>query len=296
MPEAIKRVRVPDLGEKKRRGEKIVMLTAYDATMARLMDGAGVDILLVGDSLGMVILGHDTTLPVTLDAMIHHTRAVSRGAARALVVADMPFLTYQVNADEAVRNAGRLIQEGAAGVKIEGGRAVAGTVARLAGAGIPVMGHLGLLPQSVHQLGGYRPQARDPRHAEQLIEDAAALEQAGAFAVVLESIPAELAASVTARLDIPTIGIGAGAHCDGQVLVSYDMLGITGESAPPFVKRYAHLAEDITAAVKAYAADVCAGRFPPLPGEATPPRPGTDDPARAAPFGHPSETQARGRR
>jgi 3-methyl-2-oxobutanoate hydroxymethyltransferase len=258
-----KRVRLPDLEAKKRRGEKIAMLTAYDYTMARLLDRAGIDVLLVGDSLGMVVLGYETTLPVTLDAMVHHTRAVSRGVERALLVADMPFLTYQVSVEEAMRNAGRLMQEGgASAVKIEGSGAAVEAAARLVEAGIPVMGHLGLLPQSVHQLGGYRQQARQPADADQLLADAQALEQAGAFAVVLESIPAAVAETVRAGLRIPTIGIGAGPHCDGQVLVSFDMLGLSQDGAPSFVKRYADLGELTVAAAKAYAEDVRAGRFP----------------------------------
>lgn len=258
--------RVSDLHAKKRRGEKIAMLTAYDATMARLFDGAGVDALLVGDSLGMVVLGHDTTLPVTLDQMIHHTRAVTRGAPGALVIADMPFLTYQVDVRDAVRNAGRLLQEGrAAAVKLEGGRAVVETVSRLVEVGIATMGHLGLLPQSVHQLGGYRQQATEPFEAETLLNDALALEAAGAFAVVLESIPAALAARVTARLRIPTIGIGAGPDCDGQILVSHDMLGLFDRFVPPFVTQYAQLALTIEAATRAYVEDVRHGRHPGRP-------------------------------
>src|SRR5665811_16948 len=206
MAESTKRIRVPDLIEKKRRGEKIVVLTAYDATMARILDRAGVDVLLVGDSLGNVILGFDTTLPVTLDAMVHHSAAVSRGAERALVVADMPFLSFQVNVEETVRNAGRLMRDGgAAAVKLEGCRPVVDAVRRLVETGIPVMGHLGLLPQSVHQLGGYRQQARLAPEADQLLADAVALDKAGAFAVVLESIPAEVARRVTAEIAIPTI-------------------------------------------------------------------------------------------
>lgn len=263
MPATARPVRVPDLKDRKRRGEKIVMLTAYDATMARLLDRAGVDVLLVGDSLGMVIMGCETTLPVMLEAMLHHTRAVSRGANRALVVADMPFLTYQAGIPEAVRNAGRLIQEGgAAAVKVEGGRPVVEAVARLVDVGIPVMGHLGLIPQSVHQLGGFRPQARDEQDAEALLRDAKALESAGAFAVVLESIPARVARAVTAGLSIPTIGIGAGPHCDGQVLVSYDVFGLFEGPLPPFVKQYAFLGETMVAAAKAFAEDVRQGRYP----------------------------------
>jgi len=260
---AEKRIRVPDLREKKQRGEKIAVLTAYDATMARLFDRAGIDVLLVGDSLGNVIMGEETTLPVTLDVMVHHTRAVSRGARRALVVADMPFLSYQVTVPEAVRNAGRLLQEGgAAAVKIEGGRPMMDVVKRLVDVGIPVMGHLGLVPQSVHQLGGYRQQARGEEDAARLLEDAHALEDAGAFSIVLESIPDAVAAAVTAALAIPTIGIGAGPHCDGQVLVSYDALGLFEGPVPPFVKQYAQLGELMVEAVKAYAADVREGRYP----------------------------------
>ena len=263
MSEQTKPIRAPDLKERKRRGEKIAMLTAYDATMARLLDRAGIDVLLVGDSLGMVILGHETTVPVTLEETIHHTRAVARGARRALVIADMPFLTYQVSVPEAVRNAGRLMQEGrAAAVKLEGGRAVLEVTERLVDVGIPVMGHLGLLPQSVHQLGGFRRQAADQPSAERLIEDAHNLETAGAFAVVLESIPEEVALAVTRELTIPTIGIGAGPHCDGQVLVSYDALGLFDEFVPPFVKQYAQLGAEIVSAAQAYADDVRASRFP----------------------------------
>ena len=258
-----KRVRVPDLEANKLRGEKIAMLTAYDYTMARLLDRAGLDVLLVGDSLGMVMLGYETTLPVTLDAMVHHTRAVSRGAQRALVVADMPFMTYQVSMAEALRNAGRLMQEGgAAAVKIEGGGAAVEAAARLVESGIPVMGHLGLLPQFVHQFGGFRQQARLEEDAEQLVADAQALEEAGVFALVLESIPAAVAQTVTADLHIPTIGIGAGPHCDGQVLVAYDVLGLSQDGVPPFARRYANLGEQAVAAAMEYAEDVRTGRYP----------------------------------
>ena len=260
---AHKIVRVPDLAQMKERGERIVMLTAYDATMTRLFDRAGIDLLLVGDSLGNVILGLDTTIAVTLDEIIHHTRAVTRAASRALVVADMPFLTYQISAEQAMRNAARLFQEGgAAAVKLEGGRAVADTVRRLTAAGLPVMGHVGLTPQHVHRLGGMRQQARDDDAAEELISDALALEDAGAFAVVLEAIPDPVAKEVTSRLKIPTIGIGAGPHCDGQVLVSYDVLGLFDGFVPPFVKQYAQLGELILNAVKNYADDVRQGAFP----------------------------------
>ncbi len=247
----------------KRAGQKITMLTVYDATMARLLDRAGIDVLLVGDSLATVILGYETTLPVTLEAMIHHARAVSNGARRALVVADLPFLTYQVSIPEAVRNAGRLLQEGgAAAVKLEGGAAMADAVERLVDVGIPVMGHIGLTPQSVHTLGGFRPVGRTKPEEEAITEDARALEQAGAFAVVLESVPAYVAAAITAELKIPTIGIGAGPHCDGQVLVSYDAFGLFDAFVPKFVKQYARLGDVMTAAAKEYAADVQAGRFP----------------------------------
>lgn len=252
----MKPVRVPELRAMKERGEKIAMLTAYDVTMARLLDLAGIDVILVGDSLGMVVLGYDNTIPVTLEMMIHHTKAVSRGARRALIVADLPFLTYQLSMEEAMRNAGRLIQEGgAAAVKIEGGRQIGDTAKRLVDIGIPVMGHLGLTPQSVHQLGGFRPQGRDSEAAEKLIKDAELLEKAGVFAIVLESIPHDLAGRVTATLKIPTIGIGAGPHCDGQVLVSNDVLGLS-ENPPPFVKQYAQLSESILSAVRAYIEDV----------------------------------------
>src|SRR5580700_9885349 len=239
-----KKIHVPDLAPMKQKGERIVMLTAYDSTMARLFDRAGIDMLLVGDSLGHVILGLDTTIPVTLDAVINHTLAVTRGANRALVVADMPFLTYQVTAKQAMRNASRLFQEGgAAAVKLEGGRAIADTVRRLTTAGLPVMGHVGLTPQHVHRLGGMRQQARTDEAAQELILDALALEDAGAFAVVLEAIPDTVAEAVTSRLKIPTIGIGAGPHCDGQVLVSYDILGLFDRFVPPFVKQYAQLGD-----------------------------------------------------
>ncbi len=258
-----KPVRVTDLKERKRRGEKIPVLTAYDATMARLLDRAGVDVLLVGDTVGVVVLGYENTLPVTLDEMVHHTRAVARGTERALVVADLPFLTYQVSPSEAVRNAGRLLKDGgAAAVKLEGGRPVLDVVKRLVDVGIPVMAHLGLLPQSVHQVGGFVRQATRPQQVDALLGDAAALEEAGAFAIVLESIPPDVAKAATAHVDIPTIGIGAGPYCDGQVLVCSDMLGLFDEFVPPFVKQYAHLADTIVTAGQAYVEDVRAGRYP----------------------------------
>ncbi len=259
----LKRIRVPDFAARKRAGEKIVMLTAYDATMARLLDRAGVDALLVGDSLGTVILGLDTTLPVTLDAVVHHTRAVSRGAERAFVIADMPFLTFQVSVEESVRNAGRLLQEGgAAAVKLEGGRPVVDVVKRLVDVGIPVMGHLGLQPQSVHQAGGYVKQATKPEQVDALMVDALALQDAGAFSMVLEAIPADVAAEVTKALTIPTIGIGAGPDCDGQILVSYDMLGLFDGFVPSFVHHYAKLGDAVVSAASEYASDVRAGRYP----------------------------------
>ncbi|MCW5981706.1 MAG: 3-methyl-2-oxobutanoate hydroxymethyltransferase [Bryobacteraceae bacterium] len=258
-----KRVRVTDLREKKRKGEKIAMLTAYDATFARLMERAGIDVLLVGDSLGMVIMGEETTIPVTLDAMVHHTRAVTRGVEKALVVADMPFLTYHASLSDTVHGARRLIQEGgAAAVKIEGGRAVLESARRLVEIGIPVMGHLGLIPQSVHQLGGFGKRGRQAEDAEELVSDAHALEQAGVFALVLESIPGELAARATGELSIPTIGIGAGPCCDGQVLVSYDAFGLFTDFVPSFVKQYAKLGDLVIDAARQYADEVRAGAFP----------------------------------
>ena len=260
----IRKIRVPDLVLMKERGERIVMLTAYDATMARLFERAGVDLLLVGDSLGNVILGLDTTIPVTLDAMIHHTMAVTQGASRALVVADMPFLTYQVSPEQALENAARLFQEGgAAAVKLEGGRSVADTVRKLTEAGLPVMGHVGLTPQHVHRLGGMRQQARNDEAAQALTLDALALEDAGAFAMVLEAVPEAVAEAVTSRLKVPTIGIGAGLHCDGQVLVSYDVLGLFEAYVPPFAKQYAKLGQQIRKAVSHYAEEVRQGVFPP---------------------------------
>jgi 3-methyl-2-oxobutanoate hydroxymethyltransferase len=256
-------MRVTDLVKKKQRGQKIAMLTAYDATFAGLLDRAGIDVLLVGDSLGMVILGHETTVPVTLDMIVHHTRAVVRGAERALVVADLPFLTYQVSTGEAMRNAARLLQEGgASAVKLEGGVAGAETVRRIVEAGIPVMAHIGVTPQSVHQTGGYRAVGGTDQEAARLLEDAQALEFAGAFAIVLECMTSTAAAAITARLRIPTIGIGAGPHCDGQVLVSYDAFGLYDAIGARFVKRYAALAEEITGAAQRYIAEVERGEFP----------------------------------
>jgi 3-methyl-2-oxobutanoate hydroxymethyltransferase len=259
----MKPVRTPDLRAMKAAGTKITVLTAYDATMARLLDRAGIDVILVGDSLGMVVLGYDTTIPVTLDMMIHHTKAVCRGASRALIVADMPFLSYQIAPDEAIRNAGRLVQEGgAAAVKVEGGDAILPVVRRLTEYGIPVMGHLGLTPQSVHALGGFRQQAQNAESASRLLSDAQALEDAGVFSIVLESIPADVACKVTSTVRVPTIGIGAGPHCDGQVLVSYDAFGLNDLSVPSFVRQYAQLANTIVDATKAYIGEVRSGNFP----------------------------------
>lgn len=250
------RVRISQLKDRKHRREKFAMLTAYDATIARLLERAGVDVLLVGDSVATAVLGYETTLPVTLEVMIHHTAAVVRGTERALVIADMPFLTYQVSPSEAVRNAGRLLKDGgAAAVKIEGGRSVTDVARRLVDVGIPVMGHLGVLPQSVNQQSGYRQRGGDAREADLIFTDALALQDAGVFALVLEAIPADLAAKLTAELAVPTIGIGAGPACDGQVLVSSDLLGLH-DRIPPFARRYANLSEVIVNAARAFVEDV----------------------------------------
>ncbi len=257
------RVTIHTLREMKRRGERIAMLTCYDASFARLLDESHVDVLLVGDSLGMVIQGHDTTLPVTLDEMIYHCRAVARGAGRAHVVGDMPFMSYQTSIEQALANTGRLVKEGGAhSVKLEGGAQHVELVAKLVACGIPVMGHIGLTPQSFHQLGGFKIQGRENGAAQRLLADARALEEAGAYAVVLEGIPAEIAAEITAALSIPTIGIGAGAGCDGQVLVLYDLLGMNDSFKPRFVRTYEKLATRIRTAVDAYVADVRDGAFP----------------------------------
>ena len=256
------KVTVLTLQQKKERGERTSMLTAYDFPTARALDEAGIDAILVGDSLAMVVLGHETTLEVTMEEMLHHARAVSRGAKRALLVGDMPFMSYQADVAEAVRNAGRFLKEaGMHAVKLEGGRELADTVHAIVRAGIPVQGHIGLQPQSVRRLGGYRVQGRTAEAARGLIDDARALEAAGCFSIVLESVPAQLAGAITERLRVPTIGIGAGAGTDGQVLVIHDLLGLH-RPAPRFVRQYAHLAEEIVSAVEAYRADVEAGRFP----------------------------------
>ena len=247
----------------KARGERVVTLTAYDTPTARLLDAAGVDIILVGDSLAMVALGYETTLPVTLEEMLHHTRAVARGAARALVVGDLPFLSYQVSREEALRSAGRMLKEGnAQAVKLEGGLEVAGTVAALVEAGIPVMGHIGLTPQAVHRMGGYKVQGRSADAAARLVQDAVALERAGAFSLVLEGLPWQVAGAVTEAVSIPTIGIGAGPRCDGQVLVTNDLLGLFDEFTPKFVKRYANLRETLLQAFGQFREEVRSGSFP----------------------------------
>ncbi|WP_031517117.1 3-methyl-2-oxobutanoate hydroxymethyltransferase [Desulfofalx alkaliphila] len=252
-----------DLLKMKKENKPITMLTAYDYPTAQMVDSAGIDMILVGDSLGNVVLGYDTTVPVTIDDMVHHTKAVTRGAKRALVVADLPFLTYHLSREETLRSAGRLMQEGGAkAVKLEGGQELAETVEALVTAGIPVVGHMGLTPQSVHQMGGYRVQGKTAAAAHKLLEDAKALEKAGIFALVLECIPAELAKRITEALDIPTIGIGAGPHCSGQVLVIHDLLGINSQFKPKFVKRYANLHEDIVKALESYRDEVEKGLFP----------------------------------
>jgi len=258
-----KRVTTRTLQEMKRKGVRISALTAYDALFARIFDQAGIDVILVGDSVANVVQGRDTTLPVTLDEIIYHTKAVTRGIERAMVVSDMPFMTYQVHADEAFRNAGRIMKEtDASAVKLEGGSDHVDAVRRMTAAGIPVMGHLGLQPQSIHQYGGYRPRGTRPDEAEQILVDAIALEKAGAFALVLEKIPSALAQQITSRLTIPTIGIGAGPGCDGQILVSADMLGLTVDFHPRFVRRYESFADRATDAVKHYVGDVRDGSFP----------------------------------
>jgi 3-methyl-2-oxobutanoate hydroxymethyltransferase len=254
---------VPDLLAMKAAGRRIVMLTCYDAVFARLLEQADVDVLLVGDSVNQVLAGRETTLSATLDQMIYHAASVCRVARRSLVFVDLPFLTYQISPEEAIRNAGRVLQEsGAHGVKLEGGRPMAPTVRALVDRGIPVVGHLGLTPQSVHALGGYRVQGREPAVAERLLADARALEEAGACAIVLELLPAALAGRISASLTIPTIGIGAGPGCDGQVLVLHDMLGLNEGFHPKFLKRYAELGEAVRAAARAFGAEVREGGYP----------------------------------
>ena len=260
---ARKKVTTLTFRQKKERGQAISMLTAYDYPTALALDQAGIDSILVGDSLGMVVLGYENTLPVTMDEMLHHSRAVSRGAKSALLVGDMPFMSYQVSVEEAVRNAGRFIQNGGMdAVKLEGGRERIAAIRAIVGAGIPVMGHLGLTPQSIHQLGGFRTQGKTAATAQRLLEDALLLEEAGCFSVVLESVPAQLATHISRHLSIPTIGIGAGAGCDGQVLVTHDMLGLFERFTPKFVRKYANLHDEMKKAFAEYIADVQNLQFP----------------------------------
>ena len=254
---------VPRLRKMKRDGSRITMVTAYDATFARLFDDAGMDILLVGDSLGMVVQGRDSTLPVTVDEVIYHCRAVARGTRRAHIVGDMPFLSWQVSSEQALTNAGRFLSEGGAqSVKLEGGVDTAPTIERIVRAGIPVMAHVGLTPQSVHAMGGFRVQGKTEGAAARVLDDAKAVAEAGAYSLVLEGIPTDLAKRITDEVDIPTIGIGAGPHCDGQVLVCYDLLGLTPDLKPKFVKRYAEFFDDGVAAARRYRDEVRSGVFP----------------------------------
>ncbi|MFH1755184.1 MAG: 3-methyl-2-oxobutanoate hydroxymethyltransferase [Candidatus Latescibacterota bacterium] len=260
-----KKITVRTLLDMKKRGEKIAMLTAYDYQMAILEDNAGVEMILIGDSLGMVVLGYDNTLPVTVEEVIHHLKAVSRARARALVIGDLPFMSYQASVEDAVRNAGRMVKEGGAeAVKLEGGRRMGPIIQAIRDADIPVMGHIGLTPQSVHQFGGYRVQGKDPEGADKLCADAQFLEEAGCFSMVLEGIPWELARKITESISIPTIGIGAGPYCDGQVLVINDMLGMMDEASPKFVKRFAEAGKLISTALSTYVQEVKEGRFPDL--------------------------------
>ena len=257
------RVTIGEIKEMKQRGDKIPMLTAYDYSTARLLDEAGVALILVGDSLGMVMLGYESTIPVTMDEMIHHTKAVVRGTKHALVVGDMPFMTYHVSIDDALRNAARFIQEGGAqAVKLEGGEVVADRVSRLVACGIPVQGHIGLTPQSVHQIGGYKVVGKTPEVAVRLLNDARALEEAGVFSIVLECVPAPLSKLITERVTVPTIGIGAGKNCDGQVQVVSDLLGLFTDFVPKHAKQYAKLNQAITSAVADYITEVKAETFP----------------------------------
>src|SRR3989449_4468639 len=253
---------VPEFQKRKRERKKIVVVTAYDALFTRIVEEAGMEAILVGDSLGVVVQGKKDTLSVTMEEMLYHTRLVAGAAQRALVIADMPFLSYQVSVDEAVRNAGRFLQVGAAAVKLEGGAAVVDRVQAMTRFGLPVMGHLGMTPQSVHRYGGYKVQGKEREKAEALLADAKALEAAGAFAIVLEAVPANLARTISEALTIPTIGIGAGPHCDGQVLVLYDLLGLFDDFVPKFVKPYAHLKADALQALRRYKEEVELGKFP----------------------------------
>jgi 3-methyl-2-oxobutanoate hydroxymethyltransferase len=262
-PAARKKITTLAFRQKKERGEIITMLTAYDYPTAMAMDKAGVDSILVGDSLGMVVLGYENTLPVTMEEMLHHCRAVARGAKTALLVGDMPFMSYQVSVEEATRNAGRFLQQGGMdAVKLEGGRERAEAIRSITAAGIPVMGHLGLTPQSVNQLGGFRAQGKTALAAKRLVEDAQILEETGCFSIVLESVPARLANLISKKISIPTIGIGAGAGCDGQVLVTHDLLGLFDRFTPKFVKKYANFHDDMRKAFADYIEDVETKRFP----------------------------------
>jgi 3-methyl-2-oxobutanoate hydroxymethyltransferase len=257
------KVTVPDIGKMKQAGKKITALTAYDYSFAKILDEAGIDILLVGDSLGSVIQGQESTLPVTLDEMVYHTRTVVRGRKRALVVADMPFLSFQISVEESKRNAGRFLQEGGAeAVKLEGGVVMLKTIQAIVQMGVPVMGHVGLTPQWIHRFGGYRVQGKEKAQRKAILQDALAVEEAGAFSVVLEGIPADLAREITQRLSIPTIGIGAGLYCDGQVLVVHDMLGLFDAYTPKFVKKYADLKTVMAKAVKNFIVEVREKKFP----------------------------------
>ena len=257
------RVTIRDLRRMKRNGEKVPMITAYDYTSAQLVERAGIPLILVGDSLGQVVLGYDSTVPVTMDEMVHHIKTVVRGTQRAHVVGDLPFLSYHADVPEAIRNAGRLLKEGGAqSVKLEGGRSQAETVSRIVESGIPVMGHIGLTPQAVNQLGGYRVQGRSLKDAVRLMEDARALEEAGAYAIVLECVPAQLASMITERVGVPTIGIGAGVGCDGQVQVFHDMMGLYQDFVPKHARQYAQLGQTIVEATQVYVRDVANERFP----------------------------------
>jgi 3-methyl-2-oxobutanoate hydroxymethyltransferase len=253
---------IPEFQQHKRDKKKLIVVTAYDALFARIVEQSGIEVILVGDSLGVVVQGKANTLSVTMDDMLYHTKLVAGVAQRALVIGDMPFMSYQTGQEDALRNAGRFLKAGAHAVKLEGGAVVADRVAAMTSVGIPVMGHLGMTPQSVHRFGGYKVQGKELNHAQALLNDAKALEAAGAFAIVLEAIPAELAKTITEQVAIPTIGIGAGPHCDGQVLVLYDLLGLFDEFVPKFVKPYAHLKADALQALRRYKEEVEQGKFP----------------------------------
>jgi len=257
------RITINQIKDMKQKGEKITMLTAYDYATAKIVDEVGIPLILVGDSLGMVVLGYESTIPVTMEEMIHHTKAVVRGTKQAMVIGDMPFMTYHISVDDALKNAARFIQEGGAqAIKLEGGVTVAEKVSRIVECGIPVMGHIGLTPQSIHQFGGFKVQGKSPEAAKKLLNDAQALEEAGAFAIVLETVPAQLATLITQKIGIPTIGIGAGIGCDGQVQVINDTLGSFTEFVPKHAKQYAKLVDIIRAAVTEYDNEVKAGSFP----------------------------------